>query len=187
MKRKLLLAVIGSGVDAQETLTLPLGRGLAELGVSLINGGGGGVMDATARGFISNPARQGKVVGVIPSLHACDSPESRKTYRSPEGYPNSHTDLVIRTHLPLSGKMGKDPGSRNHLIILSADGVIALPGSQGTRSEIELALEYGKPLLFISPNGEWAAFSGQAPFATSVAEGLNFIRKEWLSLPPAQT
>ena len=52
--------------------------------------------------------------------------------------------------------------SRNHIIVLSADHVVALPGGPGTRSEVELALDYGKSPVLISPHGEWDEFSGRA-------------------------
>jgi predicted Rossmann-fold nucleotide-binding protein len=37
--------------------------------------------------------------------------------------------------------------SRNHINVLSADAVVALPGGAGTRSEIDLAKRYGIPLI----------------------------------------
>ena len=46
---------------------------------------------------------------------------------------------------------GKDNLSRNHINVLTSDLIIALPGGEGTRSEIELSLEYQKPLLIFDP------------------------------------
>ncbi len=66
---------------------------------------------------------------------------------SPPGYPNPWVELAVRTHLPFSGASGTGPDSRNHINVLSTDAVVALPGSAGTRSEIELALGYGRPLV----------------------------------------
>ena len=157
-----LIAVIGSGSDRQPHLSTPLGRRLAEKGYSLINGGGGGVMAETAKAFIKVENRKGLVVAVIPSASSCGIAEERKRYKPPSGYPNAYTELVIRTHLHLSKTRGKDIASRNHIIVLSADHVVALPGGPGTRSEIELALDYGKSPILISPHGEWGEFSGRA-------------------------
>ncbi len=101
-------------------------------------------MAETAHAFTEVTNRKGKVIGVLPSQTSCDSAEERAAYRPPPGYPNSYTEIIIRTHLPDSGSQGKKISSRNHIIVLSADIVIALPGGPGTRSEIELALEYKK-------------------------------------------
>jgi predicted Rossmann-fold nucleotide-binding protein len=135
-----LAAVIGSGKEGHSEISRPLGKWLAENGFHLINGGGGGVMAETARGFVEVETRKGKVIGVIPSQAPCDSAKGRASYLSPTGYPNAYTEIVLRTHLPDSGINGKKISSRNHIIVLSADVVIALPGGPGTRSEIELAL-----------------------------------------------
>ena len=119
-------------------------------------------MTETAKAFIKVENRKGLVVGVIPSANPCDTAEERKRYKPPPGYPNACTELIIRTHLHLSKTMGKDTASRNHIIVLSADHVVALPGGAGTRSEVELALDYGKSPVLISPHGEWDEFSGRA-------------------------
>jgi predicted Rossmann-fold nucleotide-binding protein len=71
--------------------------------------------------------------------------------------------------------MGKDIESRNHIITLSADKVIALPGGPGTWSEIELTIEYRKPLVLLSPNGEWDAFSKLAPAVKTVENAVEKI------------
>ena len=127
-------------------------------------------MAETARAFIEVENRKGKVIGVIPSQADCESEEERADYQSPPGYPNSYTEITIRTHLPHSGLQGKKISSRNHIIVLSADAVIALPGGPGTRSEIELALEYKKQLILFSPNGEWQEFEQQAEIATTMQD-----------------
>lgn len=153
-----IIAVIGSGTESHSEYSSLLGKWLAENGFHLINGGGGGVMAETARAFIEVDNRKGKVIGVLPAKGSCNSEKDRADYQSPPGYPNAYTEIVLRTHLPHSGLEGKKVSSRNHIIILSADVVIALPGGPGTRSEIELALEYKKPLILFSPNGEWNEF-----------------------------
>ncbi len=153
-----IVAVIGSGADNHEELSRPLGKWLAENGYNLINGGGGGVMEETARAFAKVNNRKGKVIGVLPSQAPCESQKQRNEYKSPPGYPNAFTEIIIKTHLPSSGSRGKEVSSRNHIIILSADIVIALPGGTGTRSEIELALDYKKRLILFSPTGGWKEF-----------------------------
>lgn len=157
-----LVGVIGSGADTQSDLSLPLGKFLAEKGCSLINGGGQGVMAEVAKGFSNIKHRQGIIIGILPATGPCETKEGRGEFKVPSGYPNVHTDLPIYTHLHLGGGSGKNLASRNHIIVLSADVIVAFPGGPGTRSEIELALEYGKPLLIISPENEWSDFSGSS-------------------------
>ena len=175
LKIRKMIAVIGSGDNEYFHLSTPLGRWLAESGYSLINGGGTGVMISTAKAFCSVKNRKGLVVGVIPSSSTCSSPAERESYIQPSGYPNPYTEVTIRTHLHLSGALGKNMASRNHIIILSADKIIALPGELGTRSEIELAIEYKKPLVLLNPNGEWNNFASRACSVTTVEDAVEKI------------
>ena len=170
-----MIAVIGSSKEQYIHLSIPLGKLLAEKGYSLINGGGSGVMLSTAKAFCSIPKRKGHVIGIIPSDSICSSPLDRASYRSPPDYPNSYTEIIIRTHLHLSGTTGKNIASRNHIIILSAASIIALPGGVGTQSEVELAIEYKKPLVLLHSNGEWDNFSNQAPTVKSVSAAVDKI------------
>jgi uncharacterized protein (TIGR00725 family) len=132
--------VIGSGSEAQEDRAAPLGRWLAGQGVHLLTGGGSGVMAAVSRAFASVEGRRGLVLGVLPCV------DGDPTTPRP-GYPNPWVEVPIRTHLPLSGTRGTDPMSRNHVIVLTADVVIALPGGPGTASEAALAVRYGRPVI----------------------------------------
>ena len=163
-----IIAVIGSGTESHSEFSLPLGKWLAQNGFHLINGGGDGVMAETARAFIEVETRKGNVIGVLPAQASCESPQGRNGYQSPPGYPNAFTEIILRTHLPDSGSQGKKVSSRNHIIVLSADIVIALPGGPGTRSEIELALEYKKRLILFSPNREWKEFEKHAETTTTL-------------------
>jgi uncharacterized protein (TIGR00725 family) len=174
-----LIGVIGSGKNAYPELSAPLGLWLAERGFDLINGGGQGVMAQVARAFAEVKNRKGQVIGVIPALEQTSTPDQRAGYEAPAGYPNPFTDIVIRTHLPLVGPEGKETKSRNHIIILSSDFIIALPGSAGTRTEIELAMEYGKPLVLISPEGQWDEFAAKAEVVNSIKAAVNRL-EEWM-------
>ena len=149
-KRK-IVAVIGSGKERHEAISAPLGKWLAEKGYHLINGGGMGVMEATTKAFSETASRAGLTFGIIPSTQICDTLEKRNRYEAPIGYPNKYIDIPIRTHLHLSSLYGTEVSSRNHIIILTADIVIALPGEEGTISETQLALEYNKPLIILNP------------------------------------
>ena len=134
-------------------LAEPLGRMLAAIGVHLLTGGGRGVMESVSRAFHDAFPRAGSVIGVIPG-----SVDPEFTYAVRPGYPNAHVEIVIRTHLPLSGEQGTDAMSRNHINVLSADAVIALPGGPGTVSEAQLAVRYRQPILLFGPPAAFDAF-----------------------------
>ena len=135
-----VIGVMGSGTVAHSNLSVPLGRSLAQLDVHLLTGGGSGVMEAVSEAFYSAGNRKGRVIGVLPSASA--DPKLTK-----EGYPNKWIEIVIRTHLPLSGDLGTSSLSRNHINVLSSDVVIVLPGGSGTRSEAQLAQDYDRPVI----------------------------------------
>ena len=152
--------VIGSGIQPYSEIAHPLGHWLAGQGFHLVTGGGGGVMEAVSQGFHGVEGRPGRVIGILPAAGPCTMASERAEYRPPPGYPNRFVELAIRTHLHLTGPAGMDPASRNHIVVLTSDVVIALPGAEGTRSEIRLALEYRKPLWVLNHLGVWDEFAG---------------------------
>ena len=152
---------MGSSSRAYENLAEPLGRWLASLGVHLLNGGGVATMEAVSRAFAEVSPREGLVIGVLPA----DLPDGAVVPRP--GYPNPFVEIAIFTHLPLSGIAGTDPRSRNHINILSSDVVIILPGGEGTQSEMELAVRYGRPVI---------AYFGDHPVAWMVPDGVPVAR-----------
>jgi len=171
---------MGSGRREYTELAVPLGEWIASSGCHLLTGGGSGVMAAVSRAFHSVEGRKGRVIGVLPGTVEAGEPAA------PSGYPNQWVEIPIRTHLPLSGEQGRDPMSRNHLNVLSADVIVALPGGAGTRSEIELALEYRRPLMCWL--GEEGGIPGieetGAPLAGSFAKLVDFLKRQ-LRLPGA--
>jgi len=143
-----IVGVMGSGTRAHAQRSEPLGRWLASAGVHLLTGGGAGVMEAVSRAFRQVPERRGLVIGVLPA-------DGSPTPGAPAGYPNPWIELPIRTHLHELGGRGSEPLSRNHINVLTADLIIALPGSAGTSSEVRLAQRYGRPLVaFVSSRAE---------------------------------
>ncbi len=140
--RRHAVTVIGSGTRDVPELTEPLGRHLAERGVDLVTGGGAGVMEGVARAFVSVRPRAGRSVGILPA-------DPRRPGKPAAGYPNPWIEIAIPTHLPGRGEAGDGPGSRNHLVVLTGDVIIALPGGAGTASELRLAREYGRPVILL--------------------------------------
>jgi len=161
---------MGSGVDRHEELAGPLGRWIAECGHHLLTGGGGGVMEAVSEAFARVPGRAGLAIGVLKAVPGAQGGLMTWT-------PNAWIDIPVRTHLPLSGREGTDPLSRNHINVLTADLVVGLPGGDGTRSEMELALRYERPVvLFLGgaprPHG-WPA----VPVVTTLEELARFAAR----------
>lgn len=176
IKRRKIVGVMGSGKEAHNHLAAPLGRWLAKQGYNLLTGGGQGVMAAVSKAFASVPRRKGVIIGIIPAKQLYENSD-RRNFQKPEGYPNEWVEVPIITHLPLTGKQGKEKMSRNHINILSSDIIIALPGGEGTLSEIELALEYGKPIIIFDPTSTMFSFWKKGlSVCTSLAEVISYLK-----------
>jgi uncharacterized protein (TIGR00725 family) len=119
------VAVIG-GRAAEEgdelwVLAAEVGRGLAEAGVTVVCGGGGGVMEAAARGAAE---AGGSVIGIVPG----ESPDDANEYC---------------THVVATG-IGH---ARNLAVVSSGEAVIAIGGEWGTLSEIGFARVIGHEVV----------------------------------------
>jgi uncharacterized protein (TIGR00725 family) len=170
MPRLPIVGVMGSGTDAHEPGAAQLGRWLAEEGVHLLTGGGAGVMAAVSRAFHETPGRRGLVIGVLP---AGDVPGTPKP-----GYPNPWVEVPILTHLPSTGMHGADPTSRNHINVLSSDVIVALPGSAGTLSELDLAVGYERPIIaFVATRDELPGIPNEVTSTGSFDEVRAFVRR----------
>ncbi len=114
---------MGSGTCDTEISRIAesVGRGVADHGAVLICGGGGGVMEAAARGASE---AGGLVVGILPDDN--------------EGNANRWVGLPIVTG------MGN---ARNAINVLTAHSIIAIAGGAGTLSEIALAIKVGTPVV----------------------------------------
>lgn len=166
------VGVMGSSRDEHEALAGPLGALLARLEVNLLTGAGNGVMASVSRSFVESRRGRGISIGIVP----CASLEARHVPRP--GSPNAWIDLPIYTHLPLSSADGKDDLSRNHINVLTSDIVIALPGSDGTASEVELALRYDKPVAAFAANeAQLSNLNGAIPRLFEVADVESFVRR----------
>ena len=177
--RRRVVAVIGSGTTA-DPACVEIGQLIAGLGVDLLTGGGRGVMEAVSRAFFEVSPREGLVVGIIPAtVDRLDALEQREpasiTYRPPDGYPNPWVELAIRTHLPDSGEQGTLRSSRNHINVLSADVIVALPGEAGTESEMWLATRYGVPI--VAYGAHRTSVPEGIPHATSLEQVRRFLEE----------
>jgi uncharacterized protein (TIGR00725 family) len=128
IRTRIRVAVIGGGRPGRAALgqAFEVGRLLATKGAVVVCGGLGGVMEAAARG-----AKQagGLTIGILPGAAPAEA--------------NPHIDIPIATGLGYT---------RNSLVVMNADAVIAVDGEYGTLSEIAYGLIYGKKVVGL---GTW--------------------------------
>ena len=122
------MAVIGGSRPGRTALeqAREVGRRLAARGAVLVCGGLGGVMEAAARGAKEGG---GLTIGLLPGASPAEA--------------NPHIDIPVATGLGYT---------RNSLVVMNADAVIAVDGEYGTLSEIAYGLIYGKKVIGL---GTW--------------------------------
>jgi uncharacterized protein (TIGR00725 family) len=132
------VAVIGGSRPGRKALeqALEVGRLLARKGAVLVCGGLGGVMEAAARGA---KEEGGTSIGILPGRDPSEA--------------NPFIDVPLATGLGFT---------RNSLVVMNADAVIAVDGEYGTLSEIAFGLIYGKKVVGL---GSWDV-KGVIPAAT---------------------
>jgi predicted Rossmann-fold nucleotide-binding protein len=174
LPRRPVVAAVGSGTRADRAAG-EIGVAIARLGCHLLPGAGGGNMEAVSRAFYETPNRQGLVIGVVPGAvepsYALAEPHFGQPiqYSPKPGYPNKWVEIPLFTHLPDTGHKGRLPTSRNHIIVLSANAIVALPGGAGTQSEMWLATRYGVPIFAYGQHEE-------LPTAARHARTINEVR-----------
>src|SRR5712691_3304165 len=144
MQRKLpIIGVFGQGTpisDDRVRLARDVGVLVAKLGAHLLTGGGYGVMEAVAEGFVAIPGRAGHSIGVVP--RDPEGPFDMPNQTLGRRYPNAFVEIAIMTPLPPIVPDWRHSPARNHVNVLSADAIVALPGNEGTRNELDMAAEY---------------------------------------------
>ena len=119
------VAVIGSSRCAEDSeswgLAEEVGRLLAEAGVTVVCGGGPGVMEAVARGAGD---AGGTVVGILPGADP--------------GEANPHCTHVVATGIGQA---------RNLAVAASGEVTIAVGGEWGTLAEVAHARNLGRPVI----------------------------------------
>ena len=145
MLRKLpIVGIFGAGTplpDERARFARAVGAMVASLGCHLLTGAGYGVMAAAADGFVAETERLGLSIGIVPREPG--GPFDRP-HRDAEGrsYPNPFVEVAIRTPLPPRVEDWQATPARNHVNVLTADAIIALPGGFGTANELDMAAEY---------------------------------------------
>jgi uncharacterized protein (TIGR00725 family) len=128
LRRRIRVGVIGGSSSDNRSLlaAYKVGQLIAQSGAILICGGLGGVMEAAASGAKSV---EGTTIGIIPGNNPAEA--------------NPHIDVPIATGLGYS---------RNSLVAMNADALIAIAGEYGTLSEIAFGNIYGKKVVGL---GTW--------------------------------
>ncbi len=171
MSRLPIVGVMGSGSRPYLERASALGRWLAECGVHLLTGGGGGVMAAVSQSFYDTPHRRGLVIGILPCDESLEKPK--------DGYPNQWVEIPVLTHLPASGSSGTEHRSRNHINILTSDVIVALPGDAGTLSEVRLAVRYERPIIaFVESDQEIPGLPSSVSTSGRLAEVRTFVERQ---------
>jgi len=123
IRQRSRIAVIGGSRPGRAALdaAFEVGRLIARAGAVLVCGGLGGVMEAACRG-----AREegGLTIGILPGGAAADA--------------NPWVAVPIATGLGYT---------RNALVVMNADAVIAVDGEYGTLSEIAYGKIHGKKVV----------------------------------------
>jgi uncharacterized protein (TIGR00725 family) len=128
IRKRLRIAVIGGSRAGRQAVdaAFEVGRLLARSGAVVVCGGLGGVMEAACRG-----AREegGLTIGILPGGSPADA--------------NPWVDVPVATGLGYT---------RNALVVMNADAVIAVDGEYGTLSEIAYGRIHGRKVVGL---GTW--------------------------------
>jgi uncharacterized protein (TIGR00725 family) len=153
MKESLeIVGVMGSGRNPHSTLASQVADIIARLDCHLLTGAGEGVMAAVAAAFVGIPNRKGRSIGIVRASGFSTLSEGSRKWSAKAL--NANVEIAIKTHLPLSGIDGRDTLSRNHINVLSSDAIVIFPGDTGTMAELELAIEYQKPVVLFLGGGK---------------------------------
>jgi uncharacterized protein (TIGR00725 family) len=127
--RKITIGVIGGAEASEENyrIAYDVGRYIAGNGAMLACGGLSGIMEAASKGAYDN---NGMVVGFLPGEDKLAA--------------NKYVHIAIPTGMGIA---------RNALVVRASDALVAFPGSYGTLSEIALALNLGKTVVYMP--GTW--------------------------------
>lgn len=121
----------------QLRLAEAVGALIARLGMTLVTGGRGGVMEAASRGAAT---AGGITVSIVPSTQMADA--------------NPWSSVAIPTGLG---------HARNAVTALAGDLAIVVGGGAGTLSEIAFAWIHGRPILALAGSGGWADTAADHP------------------------
>jgi uncharacterized protein (TIGR00725 family) len=144
LRRLPIVGVFGQGTPlapGRAALARAVGALVAGLGAHLLTGGGYGVMEAAAEGFVATTPRRGLSIGIVPREPdgPLDRPNSALDGRL---YPNPFVEIAVMTPLPPRVDNWQTAPARNHINVLTPHAIVALPGGVGTSNELDMAAHY---------------------------------------------
>lgn len=166
-----IVGVMGSGEKPWDEWAHPLGTALASLPVHLLTGGGNGTMTAVSKAFVETTPRRGHTIGIIPT-----EKQANGTFQAKAGYPNPYIEIPVFTPLGVFAGEGTEFISRNFVNIMTANAIVALPGSGGTKNEINIAIKFGKPVCLFGPHELPQDVYGHLPRFDSVESVLEWLK-----------
>ncbi len=164
-----IIGVMGSHEESWDEFAYPIGELIAKRGYNLLTGAGGGVMTAVAKGFTETEGRTGIAIGILPAV------DYKGQKLGTAEYPNPYIEIPMITTLSEKAQSDRMPFSRNLVNVMTANAIVALPGSHGTRSESSLALMYDKPLVLFGPSSEFVKFPEDPLRTDSIAHVEQFF------------
>jgi uncharacterized protein (TIGR00725 family) len=128
IRNKIRIGVIGGATPESKhrQIAYDVGKRIAEKGAILVCGGLSGIMEASSRGA---KKKGGITIGILPG--------------------NAHQDANAYIDIPIATGLGY---TRNSLVAMNADVLIAVGGQYGTLTEIAYGNIYGKKVIGI---GTW--------------------------------
>lgn len=169
-KKRKVVGIMGSGEKTWDKYSIPLAQWIAQQDYHLLTGSGGGVMAAASKAFCQVENRAGICIGIIPT-----EPNAKGEFIPKNNYPNPWVELCIRSPLSTFDGLDHHQISRNYICILSSDVVIALPGSKGTKNEVNLAIRFNKPIILFGSENELKDFPKTIMRTTSIERVKKFI------------
>jgi uncharacterized protein (TIGR00725 family) len=153
-----LISVVGGSDCGSELAHLAeeAGKLLAEAGVGVVCGGGGGVMQAVCKGAYE---AGGVTIGILP------------------GVDNRAANPYVRIAIPTG--IGE---ARNAIVVRAGAAILAIGGGYGTLSEIAFGLKWGKQVIGLrtwqatNGSGQPAAIHSYSSALEAVAEIVRIIQ-----------
>lgn len=142
MRRLPIIGLFGSGsklTAERAALARDIGIMVARLGADLLTGASFSITESAAEGFVSIRNRRGVCIGTLPRANS--NAFERRSADEATQYPNRHLELAIYTALPADAR-GPDAAERHRINLFSSNAIIALPGSVGTKDELEMAAKF---------------------------------------------
>jgi len=140
LRRLPIIGLFGSGTNItpeRAALARDVGILIARLGAHLLTGASYAITEAAAEGFASVKRRRGVCIGAI-ARDRTGAFDKANGGKDGTPYPNRYVELALFTTVADVEK-AQDDATRNQLNVLTANAIVALPGSVGTRSELQTA------------------------------------------------